>query len=479
MQNPFFPATYTPSEIPQYQGNPLIEALPLIMSEKAMRDALQVEIAYDDSQRKLPPEVRRHLLEAIADHYTVLPEHIQLGHALSKTIRGGYVCRNPINPTFWAAIPNQRQEMMNNLRQASSQQKVAGFSLIGPSGSGKTTAIHQQLSLYPQVIQHTNYQENPFPALQLTWLKLDCPYDGSIKGLAQKFFAAVDEKLGTDYYRLHGKSRTTVDQMMPAMTSVAAIHLMGCLIVDEIQHLKAARTGGCEKMLNFFVEMSNTMRIPIILVGTPKAMGVLTSEFRSARRASGQGALLWDRMQEDETWDYFLERLWKYQYTSEVTPLTPQLSQAMYHETQGITALTVILYKLMQDAVIGFEETLSKELVSNVATTCFKPLAPFIQMLQSGRRSRYTDLEDIEALDIQQLASLQPEYRTINIQSSHKPEPPQSEPAVKAPIRKSDKNTASGIIGTQHKSQSTNTNTHEELKAQGLIANVDSLLQEA
>jgi hypothetical protein len=42
-------------------------------------------------------------------------------------------------------------------------------------------------------------------------------------------------------------------------------------------------------MLNFFVEMENTMQIPIILIGTPKAVDVRTSEFRSAHLAHPSG----------------------------------------------------------------------------------------------------------------------------------------------------------------------------------------------
>ena len=58
-------------------------------------------------------------------------------------------------------------------------------------------------------------------------------------------------------------------------------------------------------MLNFFVQLVNTIGVPVILIGTYKASSILDGEFRNARRVSGQGDLIWSRMQNDDEWDYF------------------------------------------------------------------------------------------------------------------------------------------------------------------------------
>jgi hypothetical protein len=163
-----------------------------------------------------------------------------------------------------------------------------GTAIVGPIGIGKSLAVDNTLKLYPQVVQHTSYRGEPFPFLQITWLKLACPFSGSIKGLTQNFFHSVDRKLGTSYARLYVGSKTAIE-MMPHIATVGVFHGLGCLIIDEIQHLKSAPSGGIEVMLNFFVEMENTMQIPIILIGTPKAVDVLTSEFRSAHLAHPSG----------------------------------------------------------------------------------------------------------------------------------------------------------------------------------------------
>ena len=37
-------------------------------------------------------------------------------------------------------------------------------------------------------------------------------------------------------------------------------------MIDEIQHLSMAKSGGSEKMLNFFVNLVNNVGVPVILV---------------------------------------------------------------------------------------------------------------------------------------------------------------------------------------------------------------------
>ena len=118
--------------------------------------------------------------------------------------------------------------------------------------------------------------------MQIVWLKLDCPFDGSIKGLCFNFFQAVDDILGTDYSRIYTGNRRTVDELIPLIARVASLHCIGVLVIDEIQHLSQAKSGGSSKMLNFFVQLVNTIGVPVVLVGTYKAMPILSGEFRQA-----------------------------------------------------------------------------------------------------------------------------------------------------------------------------------------------------
>jgi len=175
--------------------------------------------------------------------------------------------------------------------------------------------------------------------------------------------------------------------MIPHIATVGALHGLGCLIIDEIQHLKSAPSGGIEGMLNFFVEMENTMQIPIILIGTPKAVDVLTSEFRSARRASGQGALYWDRMENDPCWRIFCQRMWALQYTKTEVPLTDEIIAILHDLTQGIPELATILYKTSQETVIGEQEAVTIEVLRETSQEYFKLVHPFLSKLRGKNKS--------------------------------------------------------------------------------------------
>lgn len=391
-------ADYQPSPIPGYQNNPLIEALPPILTAAETISRLRYEPEHDDGVRQLPTQLRLHLLHDALRFFKPLPVHVELEQRLSRLIRAGYQGRNPLVRGFRRQMDVRLQRTVQAYQQTRSQ----GFTLLGMSGVGKTTAVEGILSLYPQIVVHQQYQEQPFSHLQVVWLKLDCPHDGSIRGLCLAFFQAMDGLLDTRYYRYHARNgRATTDEMLPAMARVSAIHSLGVLVLDEIQHLSEARSGGAARMLNFFVHLVNTIGMPVVLVGTPKAQAVLRGEFRQARRGAGQGDLVWNRMEPGAVWDLFVEALWRYQFTHHATALTPELSQTLHDETQGITDLAVKIYMLAQiRAMTTGRECVAAALIRSVATDSLRLAQPMLQALRSGDRMKLAQFEDIQPLDM-------------------------------------------------------------------------------
>lgn len=396
MNRQFPPATYEEQELPQYRYNPLIECLPPIRSTETLANMMRHDVPYDSSQRFLRDEVRKHAVQSVKQFYAPMPRHLTFAETFSVILRSGYESRNPFNPTYWTGLPAQRATFTSHLNDKHQIGSLTlGTAIVGPSGIGKTLAVDNTLKLYPQIVQHTKYRGKPFPFMQLTWLKLACPYSGSTKGLTQNFFHSVDRVLGTSYARLYVSWKTSAIGMMPHIATVGALHGLGCLIIDEIQHLMAAKSGGREVMLNFFVEMANTMQIPIILIGTPKALGVLTSEFRSARRATGQGAMCWDRMQNDACWKIFCQRMWALQYTKTEVPLTDEIITSLHELTQGIPELATILYKTAQETVIGEQEAVTVEVLRETYEEYFKLVHPFLTVLRRKKKS-FLDMADLE-----------------------------------------------------------------------------------
>ena len=87
----------------------------------------------------------------------------------------------------------------------------------------------------------------------MVWIKINCPPNGTTKALCLNFLRAVGDLVGENYHDDYGGTRSTVYELIPAMKSVAKVHGVGLLCVDEIQVLSEAHSGGAAEMLNFFV----------------------------------------------------------------------------------------------------------------------------------------------------------------------------------------------------------------------------------
>jgi hypothetical protein len=156
-------------------------------------------------------------------------------------------------------------------------------------------------------------------------------------------------------------------------------------------------------MIDFLVELINTIGVPVVLIGTPKARSIFEQEFRIIRRASGQGDLIWDRMVNDATWRFFLDFLWRYQYTKLESPLTDEISEALYYETQGIVDLAVKLYLLAQvRAILSGKERVTAAIVKSAARDHLRLAQPVLKALRSGKPAEIARYDDIDALDFGQ-----------------------------------------------------------------------------
>lgn len=395
-------ANYSDQDIPDYRDNPFIEALPTIFEDEDVASLIRKYPDYDERQRELGRKTRLHLVQQISDYVEPLPSHFLVEQRLSRLIRHGYKARNPFSPAVMRQFHIGFKEVLEGGVDSSGRNiagvrsTAGGFAILGVSGQGKTTAIESSLLLYPQVIHHSSYKGQPFIRKQIVWLKLNCPFDGSLKGLCFNFLQSIDSILGTNYYRKFATKGTSVDMLIPIMAHIATLHGQGVLVIDEIQFLSFLKSGGAEKMLNYFTQLINTIGVPVVLVGTFKAMKLLSGSFSQARRSTGQGDLIMDRLSEGEEWDFFLDALWKYQWTATETLLKPQLNKKMYELSQGIVDIAVKLYMLAQWQAIedGNEnEKITGALIETVAKQHMQLVQPMLKALRSK------DPQVLEAID--------------------------------------------------------------------------------
>lgn len=402
-------ARYLEQVIPEYQGNPMIEALPEIWAVDTVEEMLSEEAPHHDGERMLDARYRMHCIQRLFHYFQPLEQHIDIEQRISRCIRQGYLNRNPCTKEYARILADGYEALSGRHGYHFIQgfrPNASGFTIIGMSGVGKSTAVEKILSLYPQCIRHDSYHGWPLILTQIVWLKLDCPHDGSIKGLCFQFFEAIDRAMGTDYFPRYTKSRYTVDVLMVLMTQLVNLYQIGILVIDEIQHLSLAKGGGSEKMLNFFVTLVNTIGIPVVMIGTTKAMSILQSEFRQARRGSGQGDLLWDRMQNDLSWEIFVTSMWKHQWTRSKIPLTEEMRNILYEESQGIIDIAVKLYAMVQiKAITAGSDSFSARDFHAAAAEKLGLVKPMLDALRTGDKKKIRQYGDISPVSIEDYLS--------------------------------------------------------------------------
>lgn len=176
-------AEYKKQDVIDFQGNPLIEALPPILSPEEAFEALSYYPEFDEKERLLPTHIRYHAIPRLTRFFQPVMQHLDLEQRFSRLLRYGYVSRNPLSPNFTKSLSAAHHSLTGQKIKHDIRSTASSITLMGFSGIGKTTAIERILSLYPQLIIH----KHPLNITQVVWLKLNCPHDGSLKSLCMDF----------------------------------------------------------------------------------------------------------------------------------------------------------------------------------------------------------------------------------------------------------------------------------------------------
>lgn len=417
LPNKIVAAQYTDSGVEKYRGNPLIEALPPIMSTAQIKKGLAGNIAFDPKDLFVDASKRVHIIAQILDDFfQPLASHLQLETKLSIMIRQGYVGRNIDDGSLNTHMQNGYERVMSGdldaFRFRHARSTAHSLSLIGCSGSGKSTTLNRILATYPQAIYHKKYNFT-----QVSYLKVDCPHDGSLKNLCIHFFRALDRILGTDYERKYAQKRFSIETLLALMSQYANLHAVGVLVIDEIQNLSRRKSGGTEKMLSFFVTLVNVIGLPVVMVGTPKARPIFETDLRSARRGAGFGALFWQPMKalqpkldtktgkELKTeWIAFTNKLWKYQWLQKRDEvLSEEVRDCWYDLSQGVLDIVVKLFVLAQlRAIVTRTERITVKLLGQVYDDELKPVHKMLAALRSDDPDLIGEFSDLLVPDIDQ-----------------------------------------------------------------------------
>ncbi|WP_248565401.1 AAA family ATPase [Paenibacillus sp. L3-i20] len=402
-------AQYKQQLIPQNQGNPFIEAIPDRVTIEQFIDLLSSTPSVLPEYMKLPVEDRLEFVQQIKPHFWLtLPSHFDKYRNIYYMIKIGYQSRNPLN----AAYNRQFAIGVDKIFQGGIDQNGANIAgvvqtaqshvEIAISGWGKSQVYERMLlRLFPQVIHHSEYSGRKIPVTQVTWLKVECPFNKSVGAFCKNVYAEVDRILGTDFYERFGEKPGKLDTLARRLIKVVAQINLGVLVIDEIQKIQKAYSGGAEDMIDFITELVNTIGIPVVMLGSYKALYLFKDSLANTRRgiANGFTENISGYMVEDSwEWNEFIDNLWDIQYTKKYTEITDEIKKALYENSLGIPDLAVKLFMHAQSSAIvsGGDEKITAFLIKDVASKSMKLVQPIFKKMKSGDTAAFAALDDIK-----------------------------------------------------------------------------------
>ena len=269
--------------------------------------------------------------------------------------------------------------LLNNIYKSNSLNKrygVAGgldsFKIIGRSGTGKTTALYRcaELICPNNLIQFDNSDREIIP-----FLILECPSDGSFKGLLFSIMLKIDNILGTNYFRKQNPRFLTTDFLMNSVSSVLINHV-GVLVIDEIERVANDSRKG-ETLINYLTQLVNQTNVSVVFVGDKSSDKYFTNKEYMSRRTLG---IELTKLEYNEDFYDFCSYLFRYQFTNKKVELDSKLLRCLYGLTNGLPSLTVILFiETQKKAILSNIDSISEELFYEVFDEVFSNMKSYIK----------------------------------------------------------------------------------------------------
>ena len=406
-------AVYTEQCIARFQGNPFIEALPEMMDDDQVLEALKLTPDFSAEQRNWPNHLRVQQIKALGNFMAPLGRHLHLARTVDSMLREGLVGRSSGTVEYVQKLRSiyEMQKAGKTFTQSfDTVPQYNSTSLLGYSGMGKSTTLRRWLAHYHQAINHKNSG-----VTQVTYLLVDMKNNGdSVKALLIAIITRLDlllPEFGYAKLYLKGISRTSALSLIAIVSRLMVIHQVGILVCDEVQNL-ANHPKGAQQVMTELTTMCNELQVPIIFVGTMKAAQVLGADFRQGRRSVGMS--VWNPLPRYDAdsektsncrkseWADFIGVLWGYQWVRTPLGLNEELLDHIYGFTQGIIDLDIKLFALAQvQAILEGTDQLTPELLKRVYTEQFTLLHPMLDAMRTNNLRDLAKYGDISPMTLE------------------------------------------------------------------------------
>ena len=373
------------------KGNPLAEVIHERLEEEDFEEAVSNEIyvpsdigEFSDSEKEL---------EALSIMNTVSPTSIYYEAYCDfyNVLMMGYADRNP---RLEATIIRNNAVSTGNYTPSKTTSEC--MIMTGLSGIGKSTLIDSIVSQFDQTIQHSKHGKYEKDFRQITYIKCDIPGSANIKTVCRMIVKQIDKITGEKHWEDYKKRRLLNDEYIERTVALCSTQMIGVIILDEIQNLSLAKVEEKAKILSLIHRLTNEAKVPVVNVGTTKAIKVFQSEFMNIRRL-GLPVDLLNFFEDEEDWKLLVEYAWDYQLIESPLPLDDEIRKMIYRLTVGIPhCLFFLIAQANVQAIRQKKACIDKEFLEEIYHSKFKLLKPALLALKIGKTEAYDDLYNLK-----------------------------------------------------------------------------------
>jgi len=386
-------ATYHSFPIQEFNENPLISALNIpAQNDKEAYIALGQKPYFHESELDMSDIYRSMMTTRLTRFFSPSEIHVRTLYGITTQVFTGYLGRNPISASG--------QSVLYGSSVASQMARPSISFVVGQSGMGKSTLLTRILNaLAPQLIRHKQFGNIPFPEMQVVHLRRNLPEKCTVKNFCAKFGSYADTLLGTEIYqtRFERLKRPNQTDYLNEIRRIIANHHIGALVIDEFQNLTLKGSSPGE-VISLLINLRDELGLPIIIIGTYKALKLLNPDLSIARRLADGGFFEIERplSYEDENWISLCKRAWNYQWVRKPIEIDESIFEKLYDYSQGITGIMLtLLVQAQQAAMYDKTETVDANSIEKTFETRLKQLTPALNALKSADPMLMDTFEDL------------------------------------------------------------------------------------
>ena len=385
-------ANYSKYQLAEASNNPLVAALPEPLDPKKMVQATSKRIIVPEKVLEMGDFWRKTIIEGMRETYLPDPDFLPLYHAINVVLFSGYLSRNPLSSETMSL--GYRVATDQKLCLSVNDTVCTAILLMGLSGRGKTLAVRRVLSLLPQVIRHTEFNGASFQHDQLVYVCMEVAGNKKQRGFLANFFFAVDEALGTTYFKEHCVKSADVSTMLKHARLVAIRHSIGLIFVDEIQRCVSSSSEAEWTTLNFIESVFNAIRVPVVSAGTYGAAPLFDKTMSTTRRLTSGRTFDYNRLSGDTGyWKRLVDAFYYPELLKKDFRFNESISAVAHDLSQGLPGVLARLMTRSYDyAIESGEEKISVDLMRQVFDLQFEALKPALKALKTGNYGVYEDL---------------------------------------------------------------------------------------